>query len=937
MSISLVDFGANIPNDNTGEDIRAAFIKVNDNFNNLDAQINNNGVLNAPRLYVNEVIADNIFANTGTLKTDTITSDTVTFANVSVTNHFDATDVNIHNGVINSVVIGNVTPKQATFTNVTIGNATVASKIEVGNLTINDGAILTGNLVPTENNKFNLGSPTAQFANLYVQNLVSTTTTSLTQDSSIILLHANVITDDDKDIGVKGKYNTTGTNTYAYFGWQNATSDFVYIDNATESAGNVISGNYGSTHFGSQYLSNTTAATSTTTGALRVAGGAGIAGNVFVGNLTGRTYYGNIVTTTANIVNMRVTGTVSNGLAITGAQYSVTLNGSPLLTLADVTRDFYAGGTIVGTVFYSNTTPSTSYTTGAIVLNGGMGVSGQIHTNSNIYANVSTITAQQFLGTIGTAAQPNITSVGTLTSLSVAGGLSAGTLGGTQIIATGGNVETDRSLVGVTGYISSTLSVTGNVTTGNVSGTKATFTSYQGTLITPAQPNITSVGSLSAVAINSTPIGNATPATGAFTTLTANNDFAGNTGNIGGWQAKAIGNVTPGSGAFTTLSSTGTTTLGLTSAVAINSTPIGNATASTGAFTSLSSSTDATFNRGNIGGLQAVAIGNVTPGTGAFTSLTATTVNKVTITAPTTSATLTIADGKTITASNTLTFTGTDSSSVNFGAGGTVGYTGSGLNQFASTTSAQLAGVISDETGSGALVFATSPVLTTPNIGTPSFGNLTNCTQLPISTGVAGLGTNVATFLGTPTSTNLRWAVTSTTGTGKLVFETSPTFATDITVAAINHNGTDAVGNIGNLASRFGTFFGVSTSALYADLAENYVTDAEYEAGTVVVFGGEEEITVTDKFADARVAGVISTAPAYLMNDKCEGGLPVALRGRVPCKVVGPVRKGDLLVTSTTPGYACSVGSDLQYGVAVIGKSIENSDAETAVITAVIL
>lgn len=95
----------------------------------------------------------------------------------------------------------------------------------------------------------------------------------------------------------------------------------------------------------------------------------------------------------------------------------------------------------------------------------------------------------------------------------------------------------------------------------------------------------------------------------------------------------------------------------------------------------------------------------------------ATSINKVAITAPATSATLTIANGKTLTASNTLTFTGTDSSSVAFGAGGTVAYTGGTLAQFASTTSAELAGVISNETGSGSLVFATTPTLVTPVLG----------------------------------------------------------------------------------------------------------------------------------------------------------------------------------------------------------------------------
>ena len=110
----------------------------------------------------------------------------------------------------------------------------------------------------------------------------------------------------------------------------------------------------------------------------------------------------------------------------------------------------------------------------------------------------------------------------------------------------------------------------------------------------------------------------------------------------------------------------------------------------------------------------------------------ATTINKVTITAPATGSTLTIADGKTLTASNTLTFTGTDTSSVAFSGGGTVAYVANKLSVFAATTSAELAGVISDETGSGALVFASSPTLVTPTLGaalatsiTATSGNMT--------------------------------------------------------------------------------------------------------------------------------------------------------------------------------------------------------------------
>ena len=100
----------------------------------------------------------------------------------------------------------------------------------------------------------------------------------------------------------------------------------------------------------------------------------------------------------------------------------------------------------------------------------------------------------------------------------------------------------------------------------------------------------------------------------------------------------------------------------------------------------------------------------------------------------------------------------------------------------ATPSSANLAAAVTDETGSGSLVFATSPTLVTPNLGTPSAATLTNATGLPISTGVSGLGTGVATFLATPSSANLASAVTDETGSGPLVFATSPTFTSQVTL-----------------------------------------------------------------------------------------------------------------------------------------------------------
>jgi hypothetical protein len=152
----------------------------------------------------------------------------------------------------------------------------------------------------------------------------------------------------------------------------------------------------------------------------------------------------------------------------------------------------------------------------------------------------------------------------------------------------------------------------------------------------------------------------------------------------------------------------------------------------------------------------------------------------------------------------------------------------------------------------------------------------------------------------------------------------------------VNANG-NGVGNIGSSSTYFNTIFAQATSAQYADLAEHYESDANYVPGTVVVFGGHKEITVTQMRADARVAGAVSTQPAYLMNTQC-AGLPIALRGRVPVQVVGPVAKGDSLVTSTESGYAESVGQDTSYGQAVFAKSLETDLAPGKKnITAVIL
>lgn len=130
-------------------------------------------------------------------------------------------------------------------------------------------------------------------------------------------------------------------------------------------------------------------------------------------------------------------------------------------------------------------------------------------------------------------------------------------------------------------------------------------------------------------------------------------------------------------------------------------------------------------------------------------------------------------------------------------------------------------------------------------------------------------------------------------------------------------------------------FSGVATQARYADLAEKYTTDADYEAGTVVKIGGDAEITMTTEHADTEVFGVISTDPAYLMNKDLDG-LPVALQGRVPVKVIGKVSKGQRLTSSDVPGLAWAVDENTPIQ-AIIGRSLENkTDGDQGVVEAVI-
>lgn len=183
-------------------------------------------------------------------------------------------------------------------------------------------------------------------------------------------------------------------------------------------------------------------------------------------------------------------------------------------------------------------------------------------------------------------------------------------------------------------------------------------------------------------------------------------------------------------------------------------------------------------------------------------------------------------------------------------------------------------------------------------------------------TGNTTIGANLG-VTGNITSGNL------TVGTGTITFGTA------------TNAGANGTGNIGSSTGYFNTVFAKATSAQYADLAEKYSSDQQYEPGTVVVFGGEQEVTLAINANDTAIAGVVSTNPAYIMNAgiQSEYSVEVALTGRVPTKVLGPVRKGNMMVSAGN-GYAqaCATPS---IGT-VIGKAIENFNGAQGVIEIVV-
>lgn len=735
-------------NDGTGDTIRDAFLKVDSNFQVLTAFLN---------------------------------GATVTAGDYSSGPAF------------NTLTINTLTSNIGSLGNITLGNINSQSTFH-GNL--NAGA----NIVPIGAGLYDLGSPSNPFRTLYVQATVATSQVQTSTDAGLLVVHANATTGDQQDVGIFGNvYHSYGANTYTFFGFQKQTNNFVYKitpTNATKGNSVVYDGIYGNVHAGSLFLSNTTQATSNVTGALIVAGG---------------------ISSNAEI---RARGNVWSA-------------GYKVLTTSDVDVLGYptysgSGSLFLGTTTFPAAVPSTSSITGAITVpNGGIGVGGNVNAGGFV---------GNFWGNITNPVQTGITTVGSLGNLTVLGttstsSLQATSVGATNVLATfiqgtsitGSTVSAtsiNAATIGnlgavLTGTLSTaaqpnvtslgtltSLNVSGNITAGNVSAAKGTFTQVQGTLLTAAQPNITSLGTLTGLAVSGNTF--------------VNNTFYAQGVHDNSSRVVSASAGSPGAGNIT-INSNGTAYL----------TQTGPGAVTTGSATAVPVITTDSY--GRISSITTAAV------------------------------------------SSTLSVSGTSGT-------GSVSL----LNQtlgFSSTN-----GVTTSVSGQTVSINTPQDLRTT---AAPTFAGLTSTGNITV-TGSVSPSANVAHNLGSATA----W---------------------------------------------WNTVFGRAVQAQYADLAEKYTSDEEYEPGTVVIFGGSQEVTVTTEFADTRVAGAVSTNPAYLMNAD-EPGLAIALRGRVPVKVYGPVSKGDCLVTSDRPGYAVSVGRSRDHGSSVFAKSLEdNQDPGVKIITAVIL
>lgn len=447
---------------------------------------------------------------------------------------------------------------------------------------------------------------------------------------------------------------------------------------------------------------------------------------------------------------------------------------------------------------------------------------------------------------------------------------------------------------------------------GNITGSASTATTA-GTVTTAAQPAITSVGTLTSLAVS----GAAT--IGTNLTVTGNLIVNGTTTTINAATLDVADlNITVAKNAATAAAANGAgLTIGGASATMLYGSANDNFTfnkrvdatsfyGSGAGLTSIpnsaltNSSVTVTAGTGMSGGGAVSLGGSVTLNNAGVTQLTG--GGGISVSGSTGSITL----GSTATSANTASAIVARDASGNFSAG-TITATLSGTSTLATDVAGGGAYQVLYQSAANATAYVpagtTGQILTATTGGAPTWQTRTTVDSLAVSG--TGLSVNQSTGAVTVTSN----ATSANTASTIVSRDSSGNFSAGVVTAT-------------------------ATNARYADLAENYAADAEYEPGTVLCFGGDAEVTVCNVDGSARVAGVVSTAPAHVMNSELVGTkATVALQGRVPVKVVGTVRKGDMMVAAGN-GMARAEASP-KIG-SVIGKALENFDGDQGVIEVVV-
>jgi hypothetical protein len=695
-------------------------------------------------------------------------------------------------------------------------------------------------------------------------------------------------------------------------------------------------------------------------------------GNVLTGGLvsaTGSGTFANIVITGNSVNMLNPGGTIQVNGAGANTNFSVSGTGANVFFVNATTNSVSFGSSAQTTnaIAAFNTTTSILIPAGTQTQRPGTGVTGMMRFNSTtnsleIYNNTAwigvgstvftVITDQQFSGDNSTTAftlANSSTTAATIVSINgvlqipvSAYAVSGTTLTFTEAPATGDLIDvralttttTLLSLQNVSGNGAVTLSDTTNIVT--ITGTANVVGDLNVT------GNATILGNVATNQIINGISGVIIPSPGGNVVIDV-----GNTNDIATFTTNSMeihGNIVPQSNVTYTLGTSalrwkdlylsgnsiylGNATISANATALIMTNPAGGQTVLAGATTT--SSVAGNITGGNIitGGIVS-AFGNIITGTDVSTPGrigvgTSTPDCEITILANPQTSTYTLT-GSSTTLGTDLHIVGADSSQTRivqdtFGTGAYVAFTGrAARGTAASPTATQSSDIIAEFTGrgfsSGSLQFGNASTGKLDVVAAEAFTDTSRATNIVIYTTASGAitPTAIATF---------------SSAAGLSV-------AGNVTLGNLVNSGANGVGNIGSSTTYFNTVFAKATSAQYADLAEKYTADAEYAPGTVVVFGGPAEVTVDAVDADRKVAGVVSTNPSYTMNSGLEGEhvATIALTGRVPCMVVGPVRKGDLMVAAGL-GRA-RAEADPRVG-AVIGKALEDFDGAEGTIEVVV-